>query len=81
MKFKTGDLIEFDELRVFHRFHRPRLHLRLTEKAEGIRNLGVVIKCHCHKAYPNCCYDVYDVFWHRIGESCTVFENEIKIPD
>ena len=88
MKFEIGDLVEFDELRlrILPRLRpRLRIRLRLTEKAEEIRNLGVVTECHKPEdAYddyreddPNC----YDVFWHRIGESCTVFEDEIKIPD
>ena len=96
-KFEIGDLVEFDELCLHLRPRpRSRLHLRLRlhlrprlrlrdDKDEEIRNLGVVTDSHkAEDAYydyeegdPNC----YDVFWHRIGDSCTVFEDEIKIPD
>ena len=79
MKFKTGDLVEFDELRL-----RLRLPLH-DDKDEGIRNLGVVTECHkpedAYDDYREGDSNCYDVFWYRLGESCTVLEAEIKIPD
>ena len=75
-KFKTGDLVEFDSPPLRFPLRLP-LH---DDKDEGIRNLGVVTECHKPEdAYDD--YHCYDVFWHRLGESCTVFEDEIKIPD
>ena len=95
MKYQIGDLVEYDEFQHYYLLHlRLRLHPRLRlplhprlrdDKDEGIRNLGVVTECHKPEdAYddyreddPNC----YDIFWHRLGDSCTVLEDEIKIPD